>query len=177
MKVEDIMVREVRCCAPTDALNHGAQIMWESDCGCVPVVDADGRVIGMLTDRDICMAAYTQGATLSGIGVASAMCREVFSCRPSDDLPVAQELMRRHRVRRLPVTDAEGKLVGIVSLSDIARALAHTAAGQAQVASTLVAICAPHQRETEPQSKEPQHRRRERSREGGRRRGTGRNEP
>ncbi len=177
MKVEDIMVREVRCCAPTDTLNRGAQIMWEGDCGCVAVLDADGRVIGMLTDRDICMAAYTQGVALNGIAVSSAMSREVFSCLPNDDLLMAQRLMQHHRVRRLPVTDTEGKVVGILSLNDLARALARTTAGKAQVADTLIAICAPHQPEPEPQPAQLQHTRRERSRKGRGGRGTRRSEP
>ena len=144
MKVEDIMIRNVKCCAPADVLNHAAQIMWENDCGCVPVVDDDSRTVGILTDRDICMAAYTQGRALKDIQVSSAMSREVFVCRSSDDLLTAQRLMRGHCVRRLPATDADGKLMGIVSLTDIARALVGTSTGKAQVATTVVAICAPH---------------------------------
>jgi CBS domain-containing protein len=178
VKVEEIMAREARGCAPNDMLNRAAQIMWENNFGCVPVIAGESKVVGMLTDRDICMAAYTQGATLNSIQVSSAMSREVFSCRPSDDLVAAQQVMRDHQVRRLPVTDADGKLVGIVSLSDIARAMARTTDDKAQVASTLAAICAPpDQRGAEPQSTGVQGHHRERSRGGGRRRGTRRNEP
>jgi CBS domain-containing protein len=173
MKVEEILIDEVKCCTPGDSLNRAAQLMWENDCGCVAVVDGDARVVGILTDRDVCMAAYTQGATLSAMSVSSAMSREVFACRPGDDLLVAQGLMQQHRVRRLPVTDIDGKLVGILSLSDMARTLALTDAGRAQVAGTLAAICGPHQRNTETEVKETQSQRPEPPRNGGRRRGNG----
>jgi len=69
--------------------------MWENDCGCVPVVDRAARLIAMLTDRDICMAAYTRGGTLKDIRVSAAMSSELFACRPDDDLLVAQKMMAR----------------------------------------------------------------------------------
>ncbi len=154
MKVKEVMVEEVKFCGPGDSLNRAAQIMWENDCGCVPVINEESRVVGMLTDRDICMAAYTQGATLSSIPVSSVMSRKLFACRPSDDVPTAERIMREHQVRRLPVTDKEAKLIGIVSLTDIARAMGTTlsAAGKAKVADTLVDICAPHRSAASPQS-------------------------
>jgi CBS-domain-containing membrane protein len=95
--------------------------MWENDCGCVPVVDAAGRVVGMLTDRDVCMAAYTQGRPLAEIPVSSAMSRSVVACGPDDTIATAEQRMRQHRVRRLAVVDDEGRIAGILSLSDIAR--------------------------------------------------------
>jgi len=179
MKVEEIMSREVKVCALSETLNGAAQLMWENDCGCIPVVEGDSKVVGMLTDRDICMAAYTRGATLHGLHASSAMSRELFACRPGDDLLKAQQIMREHRVRRLPVTDTRGKLVGILSLTDVARAAAMTnsAARKAKVADTLAAVCAPHPREATPQSTELKERHREGSREGGRRRGTRRSVP
>ncbi len=154
MRVEDIMVREVRCCKASDSLNRAAQLMWENDCGCISVVDDRSKVIAMLTDRDICMAAYTQGAALDGMPVSSAMSREVFFCQPGDGLLAAQRVMRKHRVRRLPVIDAE-KLAGIISLNDTARALARTAAGRGQVARTLAAICTPRENEAQARARKP----------------------
>jgi Mg/Co/Ni transporter MgtE len=71
--VRDLMTTAVRSCTTGDNLQRAAQIMWESDCGVVPVVDRDGRLVGMITDRDICMAAYTQGKPLSHIGVFYAI--------------------------------------------------------------------------------------------------------
>ena len=73
MKVEQLMSRDVKTCQATEMLNRAAQLMWENDCGCVPVVDEDGRAVGMITDRDVCMAAYTQGRLLDALPVASAM--------------------------------------------------------------------------------------------------------
>jgi CBS domain-containing protein len=143
MKVEQIMSREPKACTPEESLNRAAQLMWENDLGCVPVVERDSKVVGMLTDRDICMAAYTQGATLHAMQVSSAMSHKVFACRPDDDLAAAQKLMAERRVRRLPVLAANGKLVGIISLSDIARAAQSDSTAKAQVADTLAAVGAP----------------------------------
>jgi CBS domain-containing protein len=95
--------------------------MWEGDCGALPVVDHDGRALGMLTDRDICMAAYTQGRALNEIAVSSAMSNHVFSCRASDSLRSLMTAMAAHQVRRVPVVDESDKVIGIVSLADIAR--------------------------------------------------------
>ena len=144
MKVAELMVEEVTACSPDDALNRAAQIMWENDCGCVPVVDRAARLIAMLTDRDICMAAYTRGGTLKDLRVSAAMSSELFACRPDDDLLVAQKMMREHQVRRLPVSDATCRLVGILSLNDVTRAIARKAVTKAAAADTLVRISAPH---------------------------------
>lgn len=124
MKVEQLMTRTVQTCRATDGLQRAAQLMWEHDCGVVPVVDAGNgtaRVVGMITDRDICMAAYTQGRRLEDIPVTSAMSHDVFSCRPTDSLAVALKVMETNRVHRLPVVDRDERVVGILSLADIAR--------------------------------------------------------
>jgi CBS domain-containing protein len=98
--------------------------MWEHDCGVVPVLgegNGTARVVGMITDRDICMAAYTQGRRLEEIAVSSAMSREVLSCRPTDALAVALKIMETNKLHRVPVVDQEDRIVGIISLADIAR--------------------------------------------------------
>lgn len=114
------MTRDVACCAPTDPLNAAAKIMWERDCGCVPVVDKNMVLIGILTDRDVCMGAYTQGLNLHLIQVQTVMSAPVVSCLPDDDLSMAGKLMRDNKIRRLPVCDSNGKPIGIISLSDLA---------------------------------------------------------
>jgi CBS domain-containing protein len=129
MKVEELMTTDVGACRPFDSVGRSAKIMWERDCGAVPVVDQEGRVIAMLTDRDICMAALTQGRALGEIHVSSAMSRKLWSCRPKDDLKEAEKVMRAHQVRRLPVVDPEGKLVGLLSISDLARVAVSAKAG------------------------------------------------
>ena len=107
-------------CAPADSLNRAAQIMWEQDCGAVPVVDQDGRLMGILTDRDICMASYTRGQPLWSISVVSTMSRATIRASASDSIGTVLRLMSEGRVRRIPILENE-RLVGIVSLADIAR--------------------------------------------------------
>ena len=155
MKVEQLMTRTVRTCHPGDTLNVPAQIMWEHDCGCVPVVmDEEGgaRVVGMLTDRDICMAAYTQGRPLEAIAVSSAMSQRVCSCRPTDALRVALNVLRANQLHRLPVVNADDHLIGVLSLADVAREAGreHGRRGvevkDEDIAQTLEAISEPRAR-------------------------------
>jgi CBS domain-containing protein len=130
MKVEQLMTRTVVACHPTDTLEAAARIMWEHDCGCVPVVvgeDGGGRVVGMLTDRDVCMAAYTQGRPLRDLMVSNAMARDVRVCGTSEPIGVALKIMRTNQLHRLPVVDARDHLVGLLSLADVAREAAREA--------------------------------------------------
>src|SRR5271168_2313748 len=129
MKVEQIMNRGVKTCGPQDSLNKAAQIMWDEPCGAVPVVDDRCRLVGFLTDRDICMAAYTQGRPLEELRVETAMARDVVSCGTEDDLGSAAQLMRQNRTRRLPVVDRDGRLVGLLALDDLACEAARTLRG------------------------------------------------
>ena len=121
MKVKDVMTTSVRTCFISDSLAKAAQLMWDHDCGCVPVLNEQGRVAGMLTDRDICMAALFQGVPISGVKVSALMSKQLFDCTSDDDLSAAEAIMREKKVRRLPVLNEEGRLVGLLSLSDIAR--------------------------------------------------------
>jgi CBS domain-containing protein len=129
MKVTEMMTRDVRTCFATDSLNRAAQIMWDGDCGCVPVVDEQRKLVGIITDRDVCMAAYTQGRPLAEMNVASAASRDVVVAREDDTLLHAEILMHDAQVRRLPVLDAEGHVVGILSISDLARRARELAGG------------------------------------------------
>jgi len=119
MTVGEVMSTQVFICHQDDALTAPAGIMWEHDCGSVPVVAQDDHVVGMITDRDLCMAAYTKGLPLHGIRVSDAMSREVVACAPEDSLAEATEAMCSHQVRRLPVVE-DGRIVGILSLKDLA---------------------------------------------------------
>jgi len=149
MKAKDLMVRDVKTCTTSEDANRAAQLMWENDCGVVVVLDSESRVAGMLTDRDVCMAAYTQGLPLSSVRVVDVMSREVKSCGPEDDVSTLASVMRLGQVRRLPVIDALGTLVGIVSLNDLARrAVADRGktvrgVGLELVAETLAELCRP----------------------------------
>ena len=152
MKVRRVMKPDVKVCGHDDALSAAAQIMWENNCGCVPVAGDDGHVVGILTDRDICMAAYTQRRLLCEITVANVMAHNVVSCRAGDDLRTAEALMHDNQVRRLPVVNDQGVLVGIISINDIAREAQRTRGGwqpevcDAEVGRTLAGICRPHRR-------------------------------
>ncbi|HEY1534131.1 MAG TPA: CBS domain-containing protein [Polyangiaceae bacterium] len=121
--VQRVMTAALRSCGPHDTLTTAAQIMWDEDCGSVPVVDATGVLIAMLTDRDLCMACYTQGKPLSGISVASAMSRVTYSATQSATLADVIGLMKTHRVRRIPITNETGQLLGLVTVSDLLRHL------------------------------------------------------
>lgn len=153
MKVEHLMTKSVVCCTPGDTLNDAARIMWERDCGVVPVVDTDGsqRVVGMLTDRDICIAAYTQGQALSRIRVRDVMSRGVESCRAGQDVAEAERTMRDAQLHRLPVVDDAEQLLGVISLADIAREAAREVRSKrqevtvAEVGETLAAISQPRE--------------------------------
>ena len=120
MKVEQIMNRDVKTCGLHESLNKAAQIMWDSCCGAVPVVDDQRRPVGFLTDRDVCMAAYTQGKPLAELQAEGAMARKVVCCKADDNLDSAAQLMRQNRTRRVPVIDQEGVLVGLLTLDDLA---------------------------------------------------------
>src|SRR5580704_16078074 len=111
------MTRDVQACAIHDSLNAAARIMWDHDCGCAPVIDMHGKLAGIVTDRDISMAAYTQGVPLDSIPVERVMSARVISCGRGDDLETAHQLMRTHEIHRLPVVEARGRPIGTLSLS------------------------------------------------------------
>jgi CBS domain-containing protein len=122
-QVRDLMVKAVCCCHPSDSLARAAHIMWDHDCGSVIVVDGNMRVVGIITDRDVCMGAFTHGRSLSEIPVAASFAHRVFTCSPSDSIEHAERLMIEHQVRRLPVVGDDGLLVGVLSVSDLAQGL------------------------------------------------------
>lgn len=155
MRVEQLMTRPVQYCRPGDSLARAAQLMWDHDCGCLPVCASDGasHVVGVITDRDVCMCALFHNAPLADLRVAEAMAKQVTACRASDSLADAEALMRDARIRRLPVVDADGALVGMISLADLAQEAARRWATEtselteSEISGTLAAICKPLHRE------------------------------
>jgi CBS domain-containing protein len=141
------MSNEIQYCSPDDTLDAAARLMWDNDCGCVPVCTSDGspRIVGMITDRDICMSALFNGRALSAIRVSEAMSREVHACRPADSPVAVERLMRERQIRRVPVADEAGALLGLVSLADLARCVARQTLSSADISgaeltTTLAAI-------------------------------------
>ena len=145
MRIREIMSHPVVTCPPGSTLDSVARLMWEFDCGIVPIVGDDGRLSGVITDRDICMAAYTQGKPLSTIPVTSAMAAQVFSCHTDDTVETAERVMRDNQIRRIPVLDQENRPVGILAMSDIARVAAHAKRSgvDRELVQTLAAVCTP----------------------------------
>jgi len=121
VRIQDLMSCPAITCHVNDPLNLAAHRMWDQDCGALPVVNDDGKLTGMITDRDICMAAYTQGRSLDGLLVNGAMAIHLVTVRPEQTVDEILELMSAHQVRRVPVVDADGKPIGVVSIDDLAR--------------------------------------------------------
>jgi CBS domain-containing protein len=150
MKIEDLMVRRVATVGAEDRLDRAARRMHERQCGSLVVVDAESRALAMVTDRDVCMAAWRANTPLSMLTVRHAMSRRLFACRPDEPLARAEQLMGLHQVRRLPVVDAGGRLVGLIALDDIACEARRAAALLAppvtagEVGRTLGEIGRPH---------------------------------
>jgi CBS domain-containing protein len=142
MNVRDIMTAAVYTCEPDTDLGTVAEIMWNHDCGFVPVVDASGAVMGLITDRDICMAATTRRLAPERIAASQAMSQVVRACLPDDSVSEALAMMKHFKVRRLPVVDPHGFLRGVLSIDDVARA-ANPRKGLAavDVVSALAEIC------------------------------------
>jgi CBS domain-containing protein len=149
MKIQDVMSVDVVTCKPADPTSEAARLMWEHDCGVVPVVDEENHPLGIVTDRDICMAAYMTGRPLAAIRVDEVMSRELQTCSPEDSIGKAELSMQDRHVRRLPVVDDDSHLVGILSLNDIARRAAHDQGRKHEtiamehVAETLASVCEP----------------------------------
>jgi len=147
MNTEDIMTRNVKCCRPETSLSEAAALMWNYDCGALPVVDDENRVMGMITDRDIAIAAATKGRLATDISVGEVMSGNVYACGLSEDINSALKTMRREKVRRLPVVGKDGKVAGILSINDIVLQAEQTKGRQSpeisydDVISTFKAVC------------------------------------
>ena len=118
MNVQDIMTSDVQCCGPDTNLAAAAKMMWDSDCGALPVLNTNGQVLGMITDRDICMATATKNRPPSEITVWETTSGKAYTCRATDDVHTALDTMKRERVRRLPVVDDDGGVQGIIAMND-----------------------------------------------------------
>ncbi len=120
MKAEEIMAKDPACCAPDDSICDAAKLMAENDCGQIPVIDKDGKLVGVITDRDIACRCVAQGKS-SDTPVAHAMSKSVVTVAPDASLDECCRKMEDNQVRRLPVVDDGGRCCGMVSQADIAK--------------------------------------------------------
>lgn len=145
MHARDLMTSPTTTCHVNDPLAVAARRMWDGDLGVLPVINDEGKLTGMITDRDICMAALMQGAALDNLLVNGAMARHVVSATPEATIGDVERLMAKYQVRRIPIVDASGKPIGIISMNDLALASARPKTEPAQapskIAHTLAAIC------------------------------------
>jgi CBS domain-containing protein len=120
MKVQDLMTPKPVACAAWADVGFAAHLMWNTDCGSLPVVDENDHLVGMVTDRDICIALATRDTRASELPVSQVMSRDVHYCHAGEDLGEALETMRKQRIRRIPVIHEESdEIVGVLSLADV----------------------------------------------------------
>jgi CBS domain-containing protein len=152
MKVADVMTTDVKTCTPETSLAQVAALMRAGRCGVIPVVDAHGRVAGVLTDRDITMALLESARKPINIAAHEVMSRRVHACGPEQGLRAALQAMADFHVRRLPVVSEDGHLRGILSIDDvILHALDVGAPTNVEILGTLRGILAAgRQRQAEP---------------------------
>jgi CBS domain-containing protein len=121
-KCSDVMTPDPTCCEPGDSIGRAAGIMKSQDVGSVPVVDSheDKKLVGIVTDRDIVVKVVADGKEVERATVRDAMTANPASCRESDEVDKAVELMRDRQVRRMPIVDGQGRLRGIIAQADVA---------------------------------------------------------
>jgi CBS domain-containing protein len=125
MQVKELMTSKPSVCDLSATASDAVRVMSECDCGSVPVVDRGGRAVGIVTDRDICLAAYERGLPLKSIPVADVMSRDLCTVQAEADVTEAEHLMQARQIRRLPVVGPDGRLMGILSLSDLTQGVMH----------------------------------------------------
>lgn len=144
-RARDVMTLEVQSVRPDDSAEYAARLMRDCDCGALPVVDRERRLIGMITDRDLAVRLVARGANIRDARVDDCMTNDAFACQETTSIEDCMREMSRHQVRRMPIVDRGGQVVGIVSQSDLARHAEHNRGrGERRaVADVLCAISEP----------------------------------
>ena len=124
-KCSDVMTKDPTCCLVLDTAQAAAQSMKAGDIGAVLVVDSQEtkKLVGIVTDRDLALKVVAGGLDPRQTRVEAVMAREMVMCAPQDDLQRALDAMSKHQLRRIPVVDDEGRLVGIIAQADLATRL------------------------------------------------------
>jgi CBS domain-containing protein len=134
MKVKDVMMRTPASCGAATNLGAAVEILWNRNCGILPITNSQGKVIGVVTDRDLCIALGTRNRLPGEVTVGQVVSGEVFTCKPDDDIRDALNTIALEKVRRLPVVNDAGQLEGILSMDDVVR---HSEGGIAGATSEL----------------------------------------
>jgi len=119
MKVSDAMAKAPVSCNLETNLGKAVELMWAENCGILPVVDAEKKVVGVITDRDVAIAMGTKNRLPAAIKVAEAATRRVQTCKPAEDIHLAMDTMAQNKVRRLIVVNEQNQLEGILSMDDV----------------------------------------------------------
>ena len=119
MKVSELMTKNPATAMPNSGLQEVAKMMRDCDCGAIPVVE-NNKVVGVITDRDITIRVVAENKNLQDVKVGDVMSKQVYTAKENDDVRDVANQMEKHKVRRVPVVDEQGKCVGIVSQADIA---------------------------------------------------------
>ena len=123
MKIEEVMTKQPTCCSPSDSVQHVAQMMRQQDVGAIPVVSdpVSKHLVGIITDRDLCVTAVAEGKDPSVTPIADYFTKNVITCLPEETLESCEQKMKQYKIRRIPIVDKKNFCVGIVVQADIAR--------------------------------------------------------
>ena len=143
MKVKDVMKSDVGFCAADDSLMRAAELMRSRDCGVVPVVDEEKRVVGMLTDRDLCLAVVARNRKASDVKCGELLGGRLIVCAPEDKLEDALRKMRKHQIKRLAAIGRSGEIVGILTVADVLLAVRKDKNLKKKIYATVRAISKP----------------------------------
>lgn len=147
MHAGQLMSRDVITCGPDDSVRDAVRKMWDHDVGCLLVVDDHEHLVGIMTDRDVCIAAFTSEQPLKDILVKSAMTKRVHSLMDTDRVQDVEVVMTTYKIHRVPIVDRDNRVLGLVSLSDIAREASrelrqrHPDVTDADLVTTLSQVC------------------------------------
>ncbi|MGH7603142.1 MAG: CBS domain-containing protein [Gemmatimonadaceae bacterium] len=143
MRAREIMTSNPECCEPDDTAREAAQVMRDHDCGCVPIVDPDSnKVIGVVTDRDLAVRGIAEGKD-TDTRLRALMTPVATCCGPDDDVRDVERTMADLQVRRIPIVDADGRCLGIISQADIARACRDNDITEQEIALVVEQISEP----------------------------------
>jgi len=143
MKVKDVMKTDVGFCSTEDSLMKTAEMMLRRDCGVVPVVDENKQVVGMLTDRDLCLAIVARNRKSSDIKAKDLIKGEAIICAADDKIELVLRKLRVNQIKHLAVVGADGELVSILSVNDILLGVRKDKNLKKKIYSTLKAIAKP----------------------------------